>query len=84
VAEAILAVERLLAGAPAPAHPALLAFGGSSVAERVRGLLAEPPRRLPRAAVWLGVSALLLAALLLADPLHHATEHLLGRLLGAR
>jgi Zn-dependent protease with chaperone function len=83
VAEAILAVERLLAGAPASAHPALLAFGGSSVAERVGGLLAAPPARPPRAATRLAASALLLAALLLADPLHHATEHLLGRLLGA-
>jgi Zn-dependent protease with chaperone function len=83
VAEAILAAERLLSGSPAPAHPVLLAFGGSSVAERVRGLLGEPPARTPQAAVLLAASALLLAALSLADPLHHATEHVLGLLLGA-
>ena len=82
VAEAILAVERLLAGSSAPAHPALLAFGGSSVAERVRGLLATPAARLPRAATLFAASALLLAALRLSDPLHHATEHVLGLLLG--
>jgi Zn-dependent protease with chaperone function len=82
VAEAILAVERLLAGSPASAHPALLAFGGSSVAERVRGLLAEPGSPPSRAATLLAAGALLLAGLRLADPLHHATEHLLGLLLG--
>jgi Zn-dependent protease with chaperone function len=76
VAEAILAVERLLAGAPAPAGVA--SFGGSTVAERVRALLAEEPR-VTRVAHARGLTVLALgAALAVADPLHHATEHLLS------
>lgn len=80
VAEAILAAERLLAATPT--RSPLLAFGGSSVPDRVRGLLAEPvdDRRLPGG--WVA-GALLGAFLLLADPLHHTTEHVLGLLLGA-
>jgi hypothetical protein len=83
VAETLLAVERLLAGAAAPAHPALLAVAGSSLPERVRGLLAEPAvERPPRAARWATLGALALLALG-AEPLHHATEHLLEVLLSA-
>lgn len=83
VAEAILAVERLV-GAGVPVEVAALpAFGGSPVAERVRELLAPeptPPRR-ASARTLASVGALGgLAALALADPLHHATEHLLGLL----
>jgi Zn-dependent protease with chaperone function len=76
VAEAILAVERLLAGAPAPAG--VSAFGGSSVPERVHALLAAEPPVARRAQARWGTALALGAALALADPLHHATEHLLS------
>jgi len=81
VAEALLAVERLVGGAPAGAGR--LAFGGSSVPERVDGLLAplppEPEGSMLRVA---GACAVLGTGLVLgADPLHHATEHGLGWLL---
>ena len=82
VAEAILAVERLLASTSARHPGPLLAFGGSSVPARVHGLLAEPVARRGRGGWWTA-GGLLVACLLLADPLHHATEHLLGLLLGA-
>ncbi len=77
VAEAILAVERLLAAAvPAPAG--LMGFDGNSVAERVRALLAfeppAPPQRVQRIAIALtGV-----IGLACVGPLHHLTEHLLA------
>lgn len=83
VAEAILAAERLLASTPNPSPGPLLAFGGSSVPARVRGLLAEAVAERGLAGWWMA-GGLLLASSLLADPLHHATEHLLGLLLGAR
>jgi Zn-dependent protease with chaperone function len=79
VAEAILAVERLLAGAAPLAPEALSGFGGGSVPARVHELLeAEPaaPRR--TAARWIGL--VFVPALALAEPLHHATEHLLSLL----
>ena len=82
VAEAILAAERLLASTSTRSPGPLLAFGGSSVPARVHGLLAEPVARRGRAGWW-PAGGLLGACLLLADPLHHATEHLLGLLLGA-
>ncbi|MDJ0867776.1 MAG: M56 family metallopeptidase [Myxococcota bacterium] len=84
VAETVLAVERLLAAAPPPGVRASLAFGGSSVAARVRALLEEPQAEPAARRAWWLAAVLLPAACLLADPLHHATEHALGLLLGAR
>jgi Zn-dependent protease with chaperone function len=79
VAEAILAVERLLAGVASPAQDGLSAFGGSSVPARVRALLDAEPATPRRSAARWSVLALVPA---LADPLHHATEHLLSLLAG--
>jgi Zn-dependent protease with chaperone function len=77
VAEAIVCVERLLATAPAT-RTAIAGFDGSSVAERVRALLAAEPKA-PRRGLQPFAAALLLAVgLVAADPLHHATEHLLA------
>jgi Zn-dependent protease with chaperone function len=77
VAEAILAVERLLASSSAPPL-GVPAFGGSSVTERVRCLLAPEPAS-PRPGVGgYAAAAAVLAAFVLADPFHHATEHLLA------
>jgi hypothetical protein len=80
VAETILAVERLHAG---EAAPRLLAasFGDGAVPARVEGLLAEPaaPGDVRRA--WLHAAAALATAIPLAEPFHHAVEHLLGVLL---
>jgi hypothetical protein len=82
VAEALVAAERLLASTSTRSPDPLLAFGGSSVPARVHGLLAEPVARRGRGGWWTA-GGLGVACLLLADPLHHATEHLLGLLLGA-
>jgi Zn-dependent protease with chaperone function len=77
VAEAILAVERILSvAAPAPAGVA--AIDGSSVGPRVQALLEPEPPALPRGLHRVGAALALLAALACADPLHHATEHLLA------
>jgi beta-lactamase regulating signal transducer with metallopeptidase domain len=81
VAEAILAAERLVAAAPAQRPGPLLAFGDSAVPARVHGLLADPAAR-PGPAAWWMAGALVVVAALLVDPLHHATEHVLGHLLG--
>ncbi len=84
VAEAILAAERLVASAPrrnSLLGSPLLAFGGSSVPARVRGLLAEPVADRRPAAGWVACGVLGVC-ILLAEPLHHATEHALGLLLG--
>jgi Zn-dependent protease with chaperone function len=80
VAEAILAVERLVAGQMAPEGAGLAAFGESSVAERVRELLAPELTASGRGVRRATVALPLLAGALLADPLHHAMEHLLGLL----
>ncbi len=82
VAEAILAAERLLVSTARGRPGALLAFGGSSVPARVHGLLADPVARRGRAGWWLA-GGLTVACLSMADPLHHAAEHVLGLLLGA-
>ena len=79
VAETILRVERLLAHAPD--HPALAAFGGSAVEARVQSLLAADPEEPMRGSIWWLAPAALAAAIVLVDPLHHATEHALGLLL---
>jgi Zn-dependent protease with chaperone function len=81
VAEAILAAERLVASTQTRSPGLLLAFGGSAVPARVRGLLSEPLAK-PGPAGWWMVGGLLIGASLLVDPLHHATEHVLGHLLG--
>jgi hypothetical protein len=80
VAAAVLAVERLHAGAAAPRLLAA-SFGDGAVPARVEGLLAEPAppgdARLP----WLHAAVAVATAIALAEPFHHAVEHALGGLL---
>jgi Zn-dependent protease with chaperone function len=83
VAETIVSVERMLAQAPPVRHPAWAAFGDSDVAQRVHALVAHGDREPLRASAWLAV-ATLATAWLAMQPLHHATEHVLGWLLRAR
>ena len=83
VAETILAVERLLARARIPEHVALASFGGSAVEARVRSLLASAPPEPVRGSLWWLAPTALAAAVVLVDPLHHVTEHVLGLLLRA-
>jgi hypothetical protein len=80
VAETILAVERLHAGA---APPALLAasFGDTAVPARIESLLSEPAAPAGARRAWLHAAAAVSTAIPLAAPLHHAVEHLLGALL---
>jgi hypothetical protein len=81
VAETLLAVERLVRRGHA-ASATWLGFGGSSVPERVRSLLAERPSPpSPRLGWWAG--ALAGAAVFSVQALHHAVEHLLDALLRA-
>jgi Zn-dependent protease with chaperone function len=83
VAETILAVERLL-GANRPAEPTgFLAFGGSTVPDRVRSLLATPPAAISASYAWAGAAVLAVAAWVGCGLLHHATEHLINALLHA-
>ena len=84
VAEAILAAERLMASAPSRGPEPLLAFGGSSVPARVQGLLSERPVAGRRIAGWGKAAVGVIACVLLADSLHHVTEHVLGLLLGTQ
>ena len=81
VAETILRLERVLARARGPRDALLAAFDGSVVAARVQGL-AAPDRAEPRPGRrwWLAPTALTLA-IAGVEPLHHATEHVLGLLL---
>ena len=82
VAETLLAVERLLGSGAGPAEPAgVLAFGGSTVPERVRSLLAGPPAAVSLRYAALAALGVPVVAALGADRIHHATEHLLGALL---
>lgn len=83
VAEAILAAERALASAPPTPVLSASGFGQGSIAARVESLLAEPRRPSPGTLRRLLLASLLLSAPAAADPLHHATEHLLGVLLRA-
>lgn len=83
VAEAILAAERALAGAPPAPVIAAPGFGAGSIAARVQSLVAEPASRAPGGLVPVVLATLALAAPAAAEPLHHATEHLLGLLLRA-
>jgi Zn-dependent protease with chaperone function len=81
LAQALLALERLLLGTQARFGLAGVSFGGSSVALRIETLLAEPTTRAPhnKTRRWLvGAAAAATALLLLADPLHHLTETILG------
>lgn len=81
VAEAIVAVERLLRGQPSIAGA--LGMAGCAAEARVTALLDEPleaPR--PRRARWLLRAALGGAALAAASPIHHLTETLLDLIAG--
>jgi len=81
VAEVIVIVERLLAAWPSSPAPDTLAFGGSAVPTRVRALLSAPAPGAGRAGPG-ALAVLVVVGFVLPDPLHHATEHLLGLLLG--
>jgi Zn-dependent protease with chaperone function len=81
VAETILAVERLLARSRAPEHVALASFAGSAVESRVRSLVAGAPPEPARGSLWWLAPAAIAVAVVLIDPLHHATEHVLGLVL---
>jgi len=81
VAEAILAVERLISRDPAAAPVEHPAFGESSVAERIEALLASEARSWAPAVISVATVASLLALAALAGHVHHATEHVLGQLL---
>jgi beta-lactamase regulating signal transducer with metallopeptidase domain len=85
VAETILTVERLAGATVHPTPPELPAFGGCAVSRRVEGLL-EPEREAPalRAACSTVFVLTVAALVLMADPLHHATEHWLRLVLGTR
>lgn len=82
VAHALIALERLLHGTAARFGLAGVSFGGSAVVPRVEALLAEPAVTAPhnKTRRWLVVVAAVVALLLLADPLHHLTETILGPL----
>jgi Zn-dependent protease with chaperone function len=80
VAETILAVERLHAGAGAPRLLAA-SFGDGAVPARIEGLLAEPPRPADPSRAALHAAAAVATAIPLVEPLHHAVEHGLGALL---
>ena len=77
VAEAILAVERILS-ASAPARTGIAGFEGNSVAARVRALVAAEPPAPKRAAYRIAAAVALGVGLAVSDPLHHATEHFLA------
>jgi len=82
MAQALLAVARLLPGHSLSTAPVTVSFGGSSIAARVDALLA-PPLREGRATTefaWLTLATVVSAAS--AGPGHHLVEHfiaLLGR-----
>lgn len=82
VAETIVAVERLFALHSPRAAPTLCSanhFNGSNVGERVRAILDAPQLEHPSARTFwaAGMFALIMLAVL-GEPLHHATESLLG------
>jgi len=77
VAQALLYVQRLLQGSTVNLGLAGVAFEGSSVAPRVESLLADAmPPGSSQSARWLAAAAV--ALVLLAEPLHHQTETILG------
>jgi beta-lactamase regulating signal transducer with metallopeptidase domain len=76
VAEAIVAVERVM-GSSHPGLAAAMGMDGASTVARVEELLREPPTSaapLLRGLLW---SVAVVAAVLLASTLHHLTETLL-------
>lgn len=79
VAEAIIAMERRLSKGQDGLGALASAFGGNDVAPRVQALLAvpSPEHRRSRVVLWVAVLAV---ALVVADPLHHLTETILGML----
>ena len=81
VAEAILRVERMLATPLGLQHPALQGFGGSLVGARVKSLLDARYDAPSRDGLWWALALLLVVSVLLAGPLHHLTEHVLGHLI---
>jgi Zn-dependent protease with chaperone function len=81
VAQAIITVERLFASQAvrAPALFSAAHFTGSHVGERVQAMLDAPRAAVPVSrVVWPVLGASLLAFAVAAQPLHHATETLLG------
>lgn len=78
VAEAIVAVARMAEDAPSEIRGVSSAFGASHVVERVQALLDAP--RAAAAGRWSqwALAGAAIAAFALAEPLHHATETLLG------
>ncbi len=80
VAEALVAVARLMGTATLPATA--LAFGATSIEARIAALLAEPtPEGRPLTEVaWLAVATT--AAIGVASPGHHLVEHLIELLAG--
>jgi hypothetical protein len=81
VAETILAVEKLARRRAAGEAALACAFGESDVATRVEALLGDPVPVPRRSLAWAVAAALAALGLAAADPLHHATEHLLRTLL---
>ena len=81
VAEAILRLERLLARTRGPQPMLLATFDGSALAARVQGLAEPGGAELRHARSWWLAPTLLTLAIAAIEPLHHATEHLLGLLL---
>ena len=82
MAQALLAVARLLPGTPQSAAPVAVGFGGSSITTRVDALLAPPLHegRATTELLWLILATAVSAAS--AGPGHHIVEHfiaLLGR-----
>jgi Zn-dependent protease with chaperone function len=82
VAEAIIAVEKLFAMHSPRQAPALCAtshFNDSNVDARVMAILDSPLMQQPPSRVLWGTAVVAVLALAaLGDPLHHATESLLG------
>jgi Zn-dependent protease with chaperone function len=79
VAEAIVAVERLLGARPSRLGAAM-GMGGSSAVARVEALLGDPLAEQPAARPWPAWAAIAAGAVLLASAVHHVTETLLGLL----
>jgi beta-lactamase regulating signal transducer with metallopeptidase domain len=82
VAEALLAVERASADSGELAA-SLPSFGGSDLAARVRRLVEPAPAPPPPTRRLLPATVAVVTAVILAEPLHHVTEHVLAALLGA-
>lgn len=79
VAQALLAVERLMGASPA-LRPVAVGFDGGCLVARIEALMAPP---LAPGSAWLdgaAASVSLILLVLLMDPLHHAAEALVGLL----